>query len=214
MALQTIKVVTAFPEFVSSLTSYSIIKRAIQKRIVTIETVDLRKWGKGSYQQIDDEPYGGGAGMVLMVEPIYKALQSIKTLNSYVVLTSARGKPLDYKLSSNLAQKPDLIIVCGHYEGVDQRVHDHLVDETISVGDFILSGGEIAAMCIIDSIVRLLPGAIKADSLLEETNETFHEYPQYTRPEEFKGWKVPNTLLSGNHAEVKAWRDRAKKQRK
>ncbi|MBN1374429.1 tRNA (guanosine(37)-N1)-methyltransferase TrmD [Candidatus Dojkabacteria bacterium] len=205
------KIITPFPDFVSTIKDFSIIKNAINKKLVSIEVHDLRKWSLGNYKQIDDTPYGGGAGMVLMIEPIFNALNDLKSTDSHVVLTSAKGKKLDYQKSHELSEKKEIIIICGHYEGVDQRIEDNLVDESISIGDYILSGGELPAMTIVDVVTRLVPGVINADSLTEETDQKNKEYPHYTRPAKFKGWAVPEVLLSGNHEEIKKWRESQRK---
>lgn len=205
-----IKILTAFPDFISSIKEFSIIKRAIEKSLLEIEVFDLRKWGIGGYKQIDDTPFGGGAGMLYMIEPIYNALEEIKNKSSYIIATSAKGTMLNYSKSRQLANERELVIVCGHYEGIDYRVHENLVHESISIGDFVLSGGEIPSMVIVDSIVRLLPGVINSESLSEETNEDYLEYPQYTRPSVFKGMKVPDVLLSGDHGKIKQWKDEHK----
>ena len=151
-----IKILTGFPDFVKTISEYSIVKRAIEKGRLDIEVYDLRKWGIGNYKQIDDTPFGGGVGMLYMVEPIYNALSEIRNKKSYVIATTAKGKSLNYQKSKELAQRDELIIVCGHYEGIDYRVHEHLVNESVSIGDYVLSGGEIPALVIIDSIARLL----------------------------------------------------------
>jgi len=205
-----IKILTAFPSFVTSIKDFSIIKRAIDKSLVDIEVFDLRKWGIGTYKQIDDTPFSGGAGMLYMIEPIYNALSEIKGPNSHVIATSAKGTRLNYSKSKQLASESEILIICGHYEGIDFRVHENLVDESISIGDYVLSGGELASMVIVDSVVRLLPGVINAESLSEETNEEYLEYPQFTRPSDFKGMKVPEVLLSGDHNKIKQWKDKHK----
>jgi tRNA (guanine37-N1)-methyltransferase len=205
------KILTAFPDFIESIKRFSIVKQAIKKGILEIETYNLHDWGKGNYKQIDDRPYGGGPGMVLMIEPIYKALEEIKTKSSYVVLTSAKGNKFDYEKSKEFSTQKEILIICGHYEGVDARVGNNLVDEVVTVGDLVTSGGEVPALMIIDSVARLLPGVINTDSLKEESNIESEEYPQFTRPANFKGWTVPNILLSGNHGLVDKWRQEHKK---
>jgi tRNA (guanine37-N1)-methyltransferase len=200
-----IKVLTGFPDFVESIKEFSIIKQAIKKEKVDLDVYNLHDWGKGNYSQIDDRPYGGGPGMVLMIEPIYEALQEIRTETSYVVLTSAKGNNFDYKKSKDFSLEREIIIICGHYEGVDARVLD-LVNEEIRVGDVVTSGGEIPAMMMIDAVARLIPGVINQDSLKEETNSKVKEYPHYTRPYDFNGLKVPEILKSGDHGSIEKWR--------
>ena len=223
-----IDILTLFPEMFTNVFKESIVNRAQLKGVVEINIHNLRKWTKDNHKTVDDRPYGGGAGMIMMVEPIDLALQELKTqslklktktINSKVILTSAKGKTYTQSKADEYSKLKHIIIVCGHYEGVDQRVADHLVDEEISVGNYVLSGGEIPAMVITDSVVRLIPGSLgNPESLLEEsyslptTNNqqliTNLEYPQYTRPENYKGWKVPEILLSGNHKEIEKWRKR------
>lgn len=209
-----ISIITAFPDFVSNISDFSIIKRAINKKLLQIEIIDLKKYGIGKYHQIDDKPYGGGAGMIMMLEPLYNAIKEIRTKDSYTILTSASGKILNYRKSSKLSKIKHLIIICGHYEGIDSRAEELFIDENISIGNYVLSGGEIPSMVIIDSIVRLIPGVIKSESLIDETNNEYFEYPQYTRPEEYLGKKVPEVLLSGNHKLIENWKTKMKKKRK
>lgn len=173
---------------------------------MSINIIDIRNWGIGKRKIVDDKPYGGGEGMVLMAEPIVKALSSIK-LKPYVILLSASGKKLNQKKATSLAKKRSIALICGHYEGVDARVEEY-ASEVLSIGDFILTGGEIPAMAIVDSIVRFLPGSINPRSHTDESFEKgLLEYPQYTRPEIFKKRKVPQILLSGNHKEITRWRE-------
>ena len=188
----------------------SIVNRAIEKKLAEIEIINLRDFAVDDYGTVDDRPYGGGAGMVLRVDVIYKALQKIKTQSSKVVITSPKGKQFDQKKSQEYSKLNHLIIIAGHYEDVDARVLD-FVDEEISMGDFILTGGEIPASAIVDSVVRLIPGVLKKDQATK--NESFNidgkkilEYPQYTRPEEFMGKKVPEILLKGDHKKIEKWR--------
>ena len=197
----------------------SIIKRAESRDVIKIEVHDLRKWGESERRNVDDRPFGGGPGMLLRVDIIDKALKSLitnhKSPTTQVILLDATGEKFTQQTAQNLSKIDHLILICGHYEGVDHRVHEHLVDKVISIGDYVLTGGEIPAMVLTDSIVRLIPDVIKPKSLTEEsfslvTNHqslvTNIEYSQYTRPEEYKGWKVPKVLLSGNHKEIEKWR--------
>jgi tRNA (guanine37-N1)-methyltransferase len=193
------------------------IKRARDKKIISIKTIDLRQFAdkNDAHKSVDDTPYGGGAGMVLMIEPIYKALKSIRRKKkSRVILFSAKGKILTQQDLRRLKEYDQLIMICGRYEGVDNRVAEHLVDEEISIGNYVLTGGEIPAMILVDGITRLLPGVLGnkvsfEDESFSKANEL--EYPQYTKPEKFKTWKVPDVLLSGHHGKIKEWRDIQKK---
>ena len=207
-----ISIITLFPEVFEPILNSSILKRAQKKGKVKFELINLRNFGEGKHQVVDDRPYGGGAGMILRADILTKALTSTINLDTAVsrliILTSASGKPYKQKGAQRLSKLNHLIIVCGHYEGVDQRFVDKHVDEEISIGDYVLTGGEIPAMIIIDSIVRLIPGVLKKPEAVE--NESFStnllEYPHYTRPEKWEGKKVPKVLLSGNHAEIEKWR--------
>ena len=206
-----ISIITLFPEVFEPILNSSILKRAQQKGKVTFNLVNLRDFGEGRHKVVDDRPYGGGAGMILGADILAKAIKSTKRatiVSSYVVLTSASGTPYKQTKAKEFSKHKYLTIVCGHYEGVDQRFIDKYVDEEISIGDYVLTGGEIPAMVIVDSIVRLIPGVLEKPEAIE--NESFTEglleHPQYTRPEEFNGQKVPEILLSGNHAEIEKWR--------
>lgn len=189
----------------------SIIKRARDKKIVDIRLHDLRLWTTDKRATVDDRPYGGGPGMVMMIEPIDKALSDLRTKTSRTIILDPTGKPFNQEIARKLSKETHLILLCGHYEGIDERVKEHLVDETISIGDFVLTGGELPALVIIDVVTRLLPGVLGKDqSLLEESFQSnLLEYPQYTRPETYKGWGVPAVLLSGNHSRIKEWHHEA-----
>lgn len=204
-----ISVITLFPQVFTPILESSIIKRAQQKGLVEFEIIDLRRFGEGAHQVVDDRPYGGGAGMILKPDVLAKALRSTKTKHSHSILTSASGDQYSQKKARILSNKEHIIIVCGHYEGVDQRFIDLFIDEEISVGDYVLTGGEIPAMTIIDSVSRLIPNALKKEeATLDESFENgLLEYPHYTRPDEFEGLKVPEVLLGGNHADIAKWRD-------
>lgn len=203
-----IDILTIFPEMFKGVFDASIVKRAREKGIVKIELHNIRNWATDKHKTVDDYPYGGGSGMVMKVEPIYRAVQSLKTKKSWVILTTPAGEPFKQKTAWELSKKEHLIIICGRYEGVDYRVNELVVDQEISLGDFILTGGEIAAMAIVDAVVRLLPGAVGKESSVREDSFSngLLEYPQYTRPREFMGKKVPEILLSGNHRLIKEWR--------
>ncbi len=204
-----IDILTLFPEMFAGPFGYSIVKRTQDKSIVKINIHNLRDWATDKYKSVDDRPYGGGAGMVMRVDIIDRAISKVKSQKSKVILLDAGGKKFNQRLAYDLARDEHLILICGHYEGVDHRVREHIADEVISIGDYVLSGGEIPAMILVDSITRLLPGSLgNPDSLAEEShNSDDVEYPQYTRPEEYNGWKVPEILLSGNHAKIKKWKE-------
>lgn len=202
-----IDILTLFPEMFASPLSSSIIKRAQDKKIVEISLHNLRQWTTDKRGTVDGRPYGGGPGMIMMVGPIDKALHDLRSKTAYVILLDPTGKVFDQKLARKLSRKDHLIFVCGHYEGIDERVKEHFVDEIISIGDFILTGGELPAIVIVDSLTRLLPGVLgKKESSQDEsfTTNTL-EYPQYTRPEIYKNWKVPPILLSGDHSKIEQW---------
>ena len=206
------KVITLFPDFAKPLENYSVIGRAIKNRKIKIDLINLRDFGIGKHKQVDGKPYGGGAGMLLRVDVIEKAIKLAlkkKSRKKKVILLSPEGKKFSQKKAREYADFEELILICGHYEGFDERVKNY-VDEVISVGDFVLSGGEIPAMTIIDAISRLVPNVINPDSLESEsfTCEDFVDYPQYTRPEEFGGEKVPDILLSGDHQKINQWRNK------
>ncbi len=188
-----------------------VVSRALNREIISINLVDLRPFGLGKHLQVDDYPFGGGPGMVLKPEPLFKAVESIpEAKEGPIILLSPRGKRFDQKVAERLAAGPLLTLIAGHYEGVDARVSDHLVSEEISIGDYVLSCGELPAMVILDAVTRLLPSAIGEQATIEESfSSTMLEYPQYTRPASFRGWEVPAVLLSGNHAEIKQWRRQA-----
>jgi tRNA (guanine37-N1)-methyltransferase len=204
-----IDILTLFPEMFQGPFNYSIIKRAIENKLVEIRVYNLRDWAIDKHRTVDDHPYGGGPGMILRVDVIDKALKKIKKQYSKTILLSAKGKRYDQQSAQKLSKEKHIILIAGHYEGVDQRVYEYLVDDVVSVGNYVLTGGEIAAMIVTDSIVRLLPGVIGAEEALKEESHSkpgYIEYPQYTRPEEYKGWEVPDILLSGNHKEIEIWR--------
>ena len=204
-----IDILTLFPEMFGPVFNESIIKRAQEKGIVDINLINFRDFSKLNNKQVDDTPYGGGSGMVLMCEPIYDALESVRTKKSYVILLTPGGICYNEDVAKSLTNKKHLILICGHYEGFDERIRE-FVDCEISIGDYILTGGEIPAMAITDSVVRLLNGVINKDSLVNESfNDRLLDYPVYTKPREFKGLKVPEVLLNGNHKEIEEWRKKA-----
>ncbi|CAN5463907.1 tRNA (guanosine(37)-N1)-methyltransferase TrmD [soil metagenome] len=184
------------------------LKRAQDKNLATLEAVDLRPWATGKHRTTDDAPYGGGPGMVMKIEPIHRALTALRTDKTQVVLMTPQGRPFTQAIAESYAQVEHIIIVCGHYEGVDQRVADHLIDDEISIGDYVLTNGALAALVVSDAIVRLLPGVLgDAESAVAESFSTgLLDHPHYTRPENYNGWSVPPELLSGNHAAIAKWR--------
>jgi len=200
---------TLFPEFLKSFSETSIIKKGIEKKLFSIIIKDIRENALNKYGQVDDEPYGGGAGMVLRPEPIYNTFKSlnIKKKDCKIIYFSPKGRKIDNNYIINLTNSKNIVLICGHYEGIDQRIIELLVDEEVSLGDFILTGGEIPAMALIDAAVRHIKGVIKASSLEEESfYNNLLEYKQYTRPEEFMNLKVPDVLLSGNHKKISEYR--------
>lgn len=216
-----IDILTLFPEMFKGPFDESMIKRAQEKGLVEIKVHNLRDWAKDKHKSVDDRPYGGGPGMVLMVEPIYLALQELETSNKKQVtrkiLLTPQGKVFNQKRAQQISKLNHLIFIVGHYEGVDERVREHLIDEEISIGDYVLTGGELPVMVVVDAIVRLIPGVLGDSSSLEQesfsvnssedkSSSNLLEYPQYTRPDNYKGRKVPKVLLSGNHAEIEKWR--------
>ena len=199
-------VLTLFPEMFDCL-NQSIIGRATEKELIDINLVNIRAFSKNKHKKVDDTPYGGGSGMVMMPDVVYRAFQSVESEKAKVIYMSPQGKTLDQKKVEDLAKQEHLIILCGHYEGIDQRVLDKIVDEEISIGDYVLTGGEIPAMVLIDSVSRYVKGVLNEDSVKEESfSNGLLEYPQYTRPEVFEGDKVPEILLSGNHQNIEKWR--------
>jgi len=206
-----IDIVTIFPGVFEGFLVESMLRRAQDKGLVKIRTRDLRDFTTDRHRQVDDYPYGGGKGMILKPEPLFYAVEAIKEENSgeesRVILLSPGGEVFSQSKARALSCQKHLILLCGHYEGVDERVRDVLIDQEISIGDYVLTGGEVPAMVVIDAVVRLLPGLLSDDAKDEESfEEGLLEYPQYTRPSEFKGMKVPEVLLSGNHARIKKWR--------
>ncbi len=203
-----IDILTLFSEMFNGILNESIIKRAIEKDLVEINIINFREYSSLNNHQVDDTPYGGGAGMVLRCEPIFEAIDAIKTPNSKIILLTPEGKTYNQKIATSYSKEKHLIIICGHYEGFDERIKT-LVDEEISIGDYILTGGEIPAMIMIDSITRLIDGVISKDSLEDESfNNNLLDYPTYTKPAEYRGLKVPDVLLSGDHAKIKEYREK------
>jgi tRNA (guanine37-N1)-methyltransferase len=239
--MKEFNIVTIFPRIFESYFNESIIKRAREKRLIKFSVINLRDFASDKRKTVDDAPFGGGAGMIMKVEPIYRAVQSVENdklskqdgmeiRTTRTILFSARGKRYTQADARRLSRFDNLILICGRYEGVDERVAKHIADEEISVGDYVLTGGEIPAMILVDSISRLIPGVLGNPQSLDEESfsigvrlrrasadaqfsseiynfEKIGEYPQYTRPENFNNWKVPEVLLSGNHKEIEKWRE-------
>jgi len=204
-----IDILTIFPGMFAGPFAESIVKRAIDQNQVEIKIHDLREWTEDKHRSVDAPPYGGGAGMVMRVDVIDKAVSSLRSKESKVILLDTKGKIYNQNEATRMSKEKHLILIAGHYEGVDHRVHENIVDEVYSIGEYVLTGGELPAMVVVDSIVRLIPRVLgNPESLSEESYSEpgKREYPQYTRPSEYRGWKVPEVLLEGNHAEIEKWR--------
>ncbi len=201
-------VLTLFPEMFEPM-KHSIIERASEKDLIDINLINIRDFSKDKHKHVDDTPYGGGAGMLLRPDVVYDAYSSVSEENAKVIYMSPKGKVLNQNMVKELSKESHLIILCGHYEGIDQRVLDEIVDEEISIGDYVLTGGELPAMVLIDSVSRYVDGVLSNSSTVEESfsgEDKLLEYPEYTRPAEFHGMKVPEVLTSGNHQEIARWR--------
>ena len=203
-----IDILTLFPDMFKGVFSESIIKRAIDLEKVEINLINFRDYTNDLHNKVDDTPYGGGAGMVLMPQPIFDCVKSIKTDDSVVILLTPDGVPYKQNISYNLSRKKHIILICGHYEGYDERIRS-ICDMEISIGDYVLTGGEIPSMVLVDSIVRLIPGVIREESHLEDSfNDNYLlDYPTYTKPRVYEGMEVPEVLLSGNHEKIRLWRE-------
>ena len=206
-----IDILTLFPQMFYGVLNESILGRAIKKELLSVKTIDIRDFSTNKHKKVDDYPYGGGQGMLMAVTPIYNAYMSI--LNDsldkpYVLYMSPQGNVFNQNMAKRLSKKEHIVLLCGHYEGIDQRIIDEIVDEEVSVGDYVLTGGELPAMIVVDCVARLIPGVLSSEeSFLDESHSNgLLEYPQYTRPREFLGKSVPPVLLSGNHEEIKKWR--------
>ncbi|HOK38076.1 MAG TPA: tRNA (guanosine(37)-N1)-methyltransferase TrmD [Bacteroidales bacterium] len=206
-----IDIISVLPEIVNGSLNFSVIKRAIEKGLVEVHVHDLREYGLGKHRQVDDYPFGGEPGMVLRIEPIFEIINKLKSQRNYdkIIYTSPDGKKWDQKIANRFSLFENIMILCGHYKGVDQRVRDYLIDEEYSIGDYVLTGGELPAAVMCDSIIRLIPGAIgdEQSALTDSFQDNLLAPPVYTRPAEFNGWKVPPILLSGNFAEIEKWKD-------
>ncbi len=216
-----IHVLTLFPAMLEGPFRESIVGRAVDSGVVRIRIHNIRDYAHSKHRTVDDYPFGGGGGMVLKPEPLFEAVEAVKAMiaeeggseraaAAHAVLLSPQGETLTQELVGELASHSDLVLICGHYEGVDERVREHLVDREISIGDYVLSGGEIPAMAVVDAVVRLLPGAVGSGQSIEDDSHAsgLLQFPQYTRPADFRGWQAPAVLLSGNHEEVRRWRRR------
>jgi tRNA (guanine37-N1)-methyltransferase len=207
-------ILTLFPRMYDGVFDHSIVSRAIERSLIEIKLHDIREFTSDKHHIVDDYPYGGGAGMVMKPGPVFDAVEAVKkeynNVSRSVILLSPRGRLYNQGVAQQLAHYDRLILICGHYEGVDERVSEHLVDDEISIGDYVLSGGEIAAMVIVDSVTRLLPGVVGSEISIEEESHVngLLEYPHYTRPALFRDWVVPDVLLSGNHSQIAQWRHR------
>lgn len=216
-----IDVLTLFPEMFTGVFGASILGKARDKGIVSLNTVNFRDFSGNKHNTVDDTPYGGGGGMVLKAEPIFGAVEHLleqkaeEERKPRIILMCPQGTPLNQQIARELSGESHLIFICGHYEGYDERIRDHLITDELSVGDYVLTGGELPAMVVIDAVARLLPGVLgnEQSAITDSFSDGLLEYPHYTRPAEFRGWKVPDALLSGHHAEIEKWRRRASLER-
>ena len=208
MSALRIDVITIFPQLFDVPLRTSLLGKAVAEGLLDVRVHDLREHGLGKHRSVDDEPYGGGAGMVMRPEPLFDAVEEVRGPGGHVVLLSPRGRRLEQGLVAELAAREHLVLVCGRFEGVDERVAQHLADEELSIGDYVLAGGELPALVVVEAVSRLVPGVLgNAESLASESHaEGLLEYPQYTRPAEYRGWRVPDVLLSGDHGAVERWR--------
>jgi len=205
-----IDIITVLPELLESPLNHSILKRAKEKGLVEINVINLRDFAKDKYRTVDDYAFGGGSGMVMMIEPVYSAIQKLRSERDYdeIIYASPDGEKFTQKIANQLSLKNNIIILAGHYKGIDQRIRDHLITREISIGDYVLSGGELPAAIMTDAIIRLIPGAISDEqsALSDSFQDDLLAPPVYTRPSEFRGWEVPDILLSGNTAQIEKWR--------
>lgn len=201
------KIISIFPEMLENILSVSIIGRAVKNGLLQINYVNLRDYAEDKHKKVDDYPFGGGPGMLLKPEPVFRAIMDNKTEDTRVVYMSPKGKRLNQRLVEDLSSEKDLMIIAGHYEGLDQRIIDHYIDEVISIGDYVLTGGELPAAVLVDAVGRLIPGVLSNEEsgIIESHSDILLEHPQYTRPREFNGLEVPDILLSGNHQRILKW---------
>lgn len=208
-------ILTLFPGLCAGAFTESILGKAQENRLIEVRCLNIRDWATGKHRLTDEPPYGGGPGMVMKPDPIFAAVEAIRSECSRVILMSPGGRRFDQKIAVELATEEHLIFICGHYEGVDHRVAEHLADEELSVGDFVLTNGAIAAAVVVDAVARLIPGVLgdSASASNDSFSDGLLEYPQYTRPNEFRGWRVPEILLSGNHRAIDEWRSEQAKRK-
>lgn len=202
-------ILTLFPSFFRSPLETSILKRALRQGAIDVHLTDIRDFTRDKHRKVDDRPYGGGAGMVMKPEPVFEAAESLPRLaKRRVVLLCPQGAVFNQSMARELATLEQIVMICGHYEGIDERVREHLVDQEISIGDYVLTGGEVPALAVLDAVTRLLPGVLgdPESAVYESFTDGLLDYPHYTRPEEYRGWRVPDVLLSGHHAQVESWR--------
>jgi tRNA (guanine37-N1)-methyltransferase len=212
-----IDILTVLPELLKSPFEHSIMKRAQEKGLLEVHSHHLRKWAINEYGQVDDYQYGGGAGMVMMCEPLVKAIEELSDERSYdeIIYLTPDGETLNQKMANSLSLKENILLICGHYKGIDERIREHFVTKEISIGDYVLSGGELAAAVLVDTIGRLLPGVLndETSALFDSFQDDLLAPPVYTRPEDFRGWKVPDILMSGDHKKIEEWRQEQSQQR-
>jgi tRNA (guanine37-N1)-methyltransferase len=212
-----IDILTVLPELLESPLQHSMMKRAQEKGLLTVQVHQLRKWAVNEYGQVDDYQYGGGAGMVMMPEPLAKAIEELSAERKYdeIIFLTPDGEILDQKTANSLSMKENLLLICGHYKGIDERIRQQFVTKEISIGDYVLSGGELAAAVLVDAIGRLLPGVLndETSALFDSFQDNLLAPPVYTRPEDFRGWKVPDILMSGDHRKIEEWRQEQSLQR-
>ena len=205
-----IDILTVLPELLESPFRHSIMKRASEKGLLKVNVHHLRQWAVNEYGQVDDYQYGGGAGMVMMCEPLAKAIEELSANKKFdeIIFLSPDGEPFDQKIANSLSLKENILLICGHYKGIDERIREHFITKEISIGDYVLSGGELAAAVVVDAIGRLIPGVLndETSALFDSFQDNMLAPPVYTRPEEFRGWKVPDVLLSGDHKKIEEWR--------
>lgn len=217
LCLMRIDILTVLPELLESPLQHSIMKRAQEKKLLEVYVHQLRKWAVNDYGQVDDYQYGGGAGMVMMCEPLIKAIEELSTKTNYdeIIYLSPDGERLNQSITNQLSLKENLLMICGHYKGIDERIREHFVTKEISIGDYVLSGGELPAAILVDAIGRLLPGVLndETSALFDSFQDNLLAPPVYTRPEDFRGWKVPDILLSGDHRKIEEWRHEQSLQR-
>ncbi len=205
-----IDIISVIPQLMESFFAHSILKRAREKKLLEVNTINLRDYTNYKHGQVDDYQFGGGAGLVMMIEPLVNAIESLKKVTQYdeIIFLTPDGEMLNQKIANALSLKENLLLICGHYKGIDQRVRDHFITKEISIGDYVLSGGELGAAVLVDAVGRLLPGVLndETSALMDSFQDDLLAPPVYSRPEDFRGWKVPEILMSGNHAKIEEWR--------